>query len=139
MKIIKSEPQGQLDPEPYTIEDFARETVSDCQAVRAMMSNGQLKTVTLRGVQRICASEACRVFGDGHQSIIEGVLTRMLEKRLQLARDLQSGLVKEAGVDRHGCVLYQCSVERIKSETQEPVAKLFGTPRITPLKSRQCI
>ena len=118
MKSIKSEPQGQLDPEPYTVEDFARETVSDCDAVRAMMSNGQLKTVTHRGVQRICASEACRVFGDGHQSIIEGVLTRMLERRLQIAQDLRSGLVKEAGVDRHGCMLYQCSVERIKSEPQ---------------------
>jgi len=26
-----------------------------------------------------------------------------------------------------------------KSVSEEPVAKLFGTPLITPLKSRQCI
>jgi hypothetical protein len=107
MKSIKSEPQGQLDPEPYTVEDFGRDTHTDCEAVREMISNGQLKTVTVGGAQRICASEACRIYGEKGQRMLDGVLDRMLEARRQLALELRSGLIKEAGVGRDGCLLYQ--------------------------------
>ena len=72
-----------------------------------MMSNGQLKTVTIRGVQRICASEACRLYGDRLKRMLDGVLAEILEGRRQLALDLQSGRVKETGVGLDGCVLYQ--------------------------------
>ncbi len=107
MKRKKSKPDGHLVPEPYTVEDFARETCLDPQAVRKMMSRGELKTVTAGAVQRICATEACRIYGEIVRRMTERVLASRLERRVQLARELQSGLIREAGVGRDGCVLYQ--------------------------------
>ena len=110
MKLKKSNPDG-LVPEPYTVDDFARETTLDPQAVREMISRGQLKTVTVGEVQRICATEACRIYREEHRRkfdrMIDGVVASKLEERLQLARELKSGLIREAGVGRDGCVLYQ--------------------------------
>ena len=76
-----------------------------------MISRGQLKTVTVGAVQRICATEACRIYQEEHRRMfdrmIDRVLAGKLKERLQLARELQSGLIREAGVGRDGCVLYQ--------------------------------
>ncbi len=107
MRRKAPERDGQIEPEPYTVEDFAKETSLTPQAVREMISNGELKTVAAGAVQRICATEACRIYEQKLRRMIEGVLVSKLEGRRQLARELRSGLIREAGVGRDGCVLYQ--------------------------------
>ena len=107
MRRKAPETDGHVEPEPYSVEDFAKETRLAPQAVRQMISKGELKTVAAGAVQRICATEACRIYEEKLRRMIEGVLASKLEERRQLARELRSGQIREAEVGRDGCVLYQ--------------------------------
>lgn len=104
MKQVTSNKDGHVEPLPYSIEEFARETGNDRRVVEKMVSSGQLKTVGAN--RRIPVSEACRIYQETYRRMIERVFSHKEEKRRQLALDLQYGRIKEVGVDDDGCVLY---------------------------------
>ena len=104
------DPNGRIEPVPYTIDEFAEETGLGRRAVLQMIANGDLKTITVGADQRIPASEPRRI-------LVE-VLDRNEGLRMGLAIALQNGLIKEVGVDKRGFVIYE--------RTDVPLARRQG-------------
>jgi excisionase family DNA binding protein len=93
------DPNGPIEPVPYSIDEFARETGIDRRAVLQMITNGDLKTIKVGADQRIPVSEFRRI-------LVE-VLDRREGLRMGIAIALQNGLIKEVGVDERGSVVYE--------------------------------
>jgi len=94
-----SDPNGPVEPVPFSIDEFAKETGLDRRAVLKKIADGTLKTVSVRGHQRVPVSEFRR--------IVEEVLDRVQDVRMALALALEAGLIKEVDVDERGFVIYE--------------------------------
>ncbi len=99
MTPIPFEPKGNVDPVPYSIEEFAKETGIGRKAVIQRIASGDLKTVQVGVYQRIPVSELRRLLNE--------VVDHVEEVRMALAIALQDGLIKEVEVDEQGCVVYE--------------------------------
>jgi excisionase family DNA binding protein len=104
------DPNGRVEPVPYSIDEFAEETGCGRRAVLRMIADGDLKTITVGADERIPASELRRI-------LVED-LDRKEGFRLGLALALKDGLIREVGLDERGSVVYE--------RTDVPLARRRG-------------
>jgi excisionase family DNA binding protein len=104
------DPNGRVEPVPYSIDEFAEETGCGRRAVLRMIADGDLKTITVGADERIPASELRRI-------LVED-LDRKEGFRLGLALALKDGLIREVGLDQRGSVVYE--------RTDVPLARRRG-------------
>jgi hypothetical protein len=88
-----------VEPEPYTVKEFAHRIRSRPREVFKMISRGELSCVTYGNRMRIPMSEMRRhVIKDF--SGLEGV-------QLGIALAIRDGIAEEVGLDKHGNMLYR--------------------------------
>jgi excisionase family DNA binding protein len=88
-----------LEPVPYSIEEFARAIGSDSRTVRQKIADGKLKTVPVGMDQRIPFTELRRT--------MEETVQQAHDLRQGLALALHAGFIKEVGLDERGSVVYE--------------------------------
>ncbi len=94
-----SDTNAPIEPIPYSINEFAKETGLGRKAVIQRIASGDLKTVQVGVYQRIPVSELRRLLNE--------VVDHIEEVRMAFAIALQHGIIKEVEVDEQGSVVYE--------------------------------
>jgi hypothetical protein len=88
-----------VEPEPYTVKEFARRIRSRPREVFEMISRGELSCVTYGNRMRIPMSEMRRHV-DKSAADLEAV-------QVGIALGIRDGIAEEVGLDKHGNMLYR--------------------------------